>query len=548
MRKRTQIAFVLLGIILSFAIPALATTVLDSGKDVKSNVTFHKSSGPNVTIGETFNFTNSNPWVTDDRIYLEPYGNFTSNGNTELQLDNVNGTWTNVSNLDVSGTALIMEINDKQRVEIEGNTSHFNYTDMNPDDGSIDFRYSGSNGGTTKVTISDLSGSQTYKAVNISDGSKLDKATANSSGVVTFSLPQSEHDVELKSVSSSSDDETVPNSFDLVIEFVTNYDVYNPQLTHMTASYEGDRKAKIEGTDDLTREDGTAFVEDTSSDLDATVATGEVTLSDDVEYRLRFEGRGDMSRAVATRYIKADEDDESIRVILCSPIKGCPDLPDDSTPTVTSTETATVSSGSTVTSPITTTSSTATETPDVPGDIRRPGNRVGDVWIETGFFDFPGKNVCHGIRYYDPAAETKFIKYRWYVDALETQYTVIENFAEPISYYEGCADRINDRGTSPRIPDPGENVTVNATGPDLPEINMTSGFGEPVNASAAGISIPAIGIGGGSGGGGGAGGGSTLILIGGGVGAVGAYWYRDRLIEIAKKARDRAGRFINRIV
>jgi len=214
MKRRTAIALVLVGVALSLAVPAFGN-VVDGGKDVGSGVTFHKTNGPNVTSGESFNFTTTNPWKTSNQITLQPYANFSSNGNTEVHVARMNGTWTNLTQLDVSAADLSINVNDKQIVAVGGDADSLNYTDIAVDDGSVDLVYAGTSG-STSLTIHDLPSSTTVAAVDADTSSVLETATTDASGVASFSnLPNSKHAVLLETTSGGpaiDDSSLTPNT------------------------------------------------------------------------------------------------------------------------------------------------------------------------------------------------------------------------------------------------------------------------------------------------------------------------------------------------
>jgi len=196
MKKRTAVALVLLGVALSVAVPVIADS-LTGGKSAGAGNQFNKTNGPHLTTGQEFNFNNKNPWVTSNRLYFDTYGNFTSNGVTEVQVDQWNGTWTNTSNLDVSTANLTVNINDKQEVTIGGYADALRYTDMAVDDGAVDFEYVGS-AGTTTLTVTDFPSSTTIGAIDDDTSELLDASTTDASGTATFALPNSDHDVTLE--------------------------------------------------------------------------------------------------------------------------------------------------------------------------------------------------------------------------------------------------------------------------------------------------------------------------------------------------------------
>jgi len=214
MKRRTVLALVLVGVALSLATPAVGN-LLSGGKDVGENVRFEKSNGPNVTVGNSFNFTTENPWKTSNQITLQPYANFSSNGETEVRAEQINGSWTNLTQLEVVSADLSISVNDKQTVVIGGDADRLAYTDMSVDDGVADFEYAGQSGSTT-LTIHDLPASTTVAAVDMDTSNVLDTTTTNAAGTAAFSsLPNSEHTVALQTTSGGptiDDSSLTPNT------------------------------------------------------------------------------------------------------------------------------------------------------------------------------------------------------------------------------------------------------------------------------------------------------------------------------------------------
>jgi len=198
MNRRTALALVLLGVALSVAIPAMGS-LLSGGKDAGRNVAFDSTNGPNVSVGEPMNFTTQNPWQETQQITLEPYGNFSSNGDTHVRVDRWNGTWTNLSQLDVSSADLTVDPNDKPPVTVGGNADALSYREtMSVGDGQVDFEYAGTSG-TTTITLRDLPVSTTIAAIDDDTNAVLAVATTDGNGHATFDgMPNSEHNVVLQ--------------------------------------------------------------------------------------------------------------------------------------------------------------------------------------------------------------------------------------------------------------------------------------------------------------------------------------------------------------
>jgi hypothetical protein len=175
-----------------------------NGEPVSGDIPITASNGPQVTVTgasslELTDFTNgpNTVEVTSDA------GNATlsSQGPTNVTLDQIEGTWTNTSALDVASNTLTINPADKPLVEVSGDTETLDFRSMAVDDGQLDFVYSGSSGSTT-ITVTGLSTSAKVAAVDAGTNNVLDTATP-SSGNATFALPNSEHAVVLQTSSGA---------------------------------------------------------------------------------------------------------------------------------------------------------------------------------------------------------------------------------------------------------------------------------------------------------------------------------------------------------
>lgn len=248
--------------------PAIADTLPnENGPVADPGVSLNASDGPNVTLGETTEWTNTNPWVSDQNITLEPWGSVTSNGPTALTVDEFNGTWTRVSAVDANGHLVTIKPNDKPTAAIGGDIERFNYSDsIALDDASADFEYGGPSG-TAIVQLHGVPANTDIAAVDADTGSLLDAERSDGSGVVTFDeLSQSDHTVELQSYDSSDPDidnssmspsgtsRTVPSSIDLSVD-VSDGDFPNDNLTvdfHLDGNEIGTKTLTSNGTATLT--------------------------------------------------------------------------------------------------------------------------------------------------------------------------------------------------------------------------------------------------------------------------------------------------------
>jgi hypothetical protein len=177
----------------------VADIAFNSGEPASGDVPIGASDGPLVTVTDvsSIELTEFTPDSNTVEVTSD-VGNATlsSNGRTNVTLDEVTGTWTNASQLDVSGTPLTINPEDKPKATVSGDADHFNFRSMTVDDGTVDFTYGGSSG-STSVTVNGLSTTEQVAAVDVDTNEVLDIASV-SSGTATFDLSNSDHRVELR--------------------------------------------------------------------------------------------------------------------------------------------------------------------------------------------------------------------------------------------------------------------------------------------------------------------------------------------------------------
>jgi len=166
--------------------------------------TLTTNSNVSVTLSGSHDLSPSETGFPDDETVevASNNGNVTVSGSSDanLTITQITGTETQVESLNVSGAPVTIDPEDKPAATVEGETATLDFREMALDDGTVDFSYSGSSGETT-LTVRGLPADQVVAARD-STG-LLDKATTDSNGVATFSLPNSEHDVTLASSSVS---------------------------------------------------------------------------------------------------------------------------------------------------------------------------------------------------------------------------------------------------------------------------------------------------------------------------------------------------------
>lgn len=216
---------------------AVAEDFLSGFFEAPQEADWNATDGPQVTVAGQHNFSNGNPFTdTSFTVKTENHGDvtFSSESSTQYQpaarihVDDIEGSWTNVTELNVTDVALKVDPSDKQAVRVGGDTDTLAFQRMQVDDGNTDFVYNGSDGGATNVTVYDLSVTENtlVAAVDQADGTTLSTGYVQSDGSVTLNgLEQSEHAVSLETtpaemnVYNESAPETLINDRELTAEF-----------------------------------------------------------------------------------------------------------------------------------------------------------------------------------------------------------------------------------------------------------------------------------------------------------------------------------------
>lgn len=192
--RRQRRALLLVGIFLgALVLPASVGAVagfLSNSVLVSGPVPVVSPDGPDVTVTGGADVDLSDPFPDANTVDIRSSkGNITlsSPGRTDatIHADEISGTWTELTALNVSGATLTIETDDKQTVRISGGLDTLGFRDVASDDGTADLSYSGAG----SVTITGLKASTSYY-LRTADGSAVASATSDGSGEATFSLSQ----------------------------------------------------------------------------------------------------------------------------------------------------------------------------------------------------------------------------------------------------------------------------------------------------------------------------------------------------------------------
>ncbi|WP_225334247.1 hypothetical protein [Halomicrobium urmianum] len=129
-------------------------------------------------------------------------GNATVDGaaGTRARLDNIEGSWTTVSEVDASTGDISINPSDKQRVTVGGGLDSIEWQPESAtelDDGTVDFRYSATS--SANVSIGGLPGDTDVAAIDDQSDEILATSTTNADGRATFQgLSSGDHDIRIR--------------------------------------------------------------------------------------------------------------------------------------------------------------------------------------------------------------------------------------------------------------------------------------------------------------------------------------------------------------
>jgi hypothetical protein len=166
-------------------------------------VVLRQPGGANVTLTGNTDLRNTSGAVDSTTIQwnvTEGSARFSASNLAQATIDkdDLEGTWTNLTAMDVTGGALTINPADKRSITVQGNADTLDFRDAKLDDGNPDFVIEGTSG-SSSVTLRGLPTSTTISAVNQSTGNPLDETSSDANGVATFDISHSTQTVVLQS-------------------------------------------------------------------------------------------------------------------------------------------------------------------------------------------------------------------------------------------------------------------------------------------------------------------------------------------------------------
>jgi hypothetical protein len=183
---------------------ALTTTVPVSGDipvttSQTPTVTLETGGGADLDVTSFFN---------GDELDIDtPQGNITVSGDSgasaHIALADIEGSQTQVTQIDAGGNWIELNPDDKQRVDVRGDADTLSFQSVAVNDGSTDLQVGGTQGGTAELRIHDLTAGADYALYDPNRDEVLGTGTADGSGVLQtdVGLPDGTQTLEVRTAS-----------------------------------------------------------------------------------------------------------------------------------------------------------------------------------------------------------------------------------------------------------------------------------------------------------------------------------------------------------
>lgn len=200
--RQKQVALFVAAFLVVVSAPILAAhtglfTQSGDGYHASAGVPYGASDGPTVILGSNTTVENGTPFPDANTVRLQD-ATFSSNGKTNLTVDQFTGTWTNASAMNVSEAELTINPDDKPAIVVEGDTETLRYSATQVSDGAPDLVYGGSSGDST-ITLTDVPANEYLGFIDADSGALLGAGQSTSDGNLTLTVPNSQHTVEVVS-------------------------------------------------------------------------------------------------------------------------------------------------------------------------------------------------------------------------------------------------------------------------------------------------------------------------------------------------------------
>lgn len=227
-RPTTGKEWLLVGLAIGIILSPVLAAALSNSVPIQNGVTLQAPDGPAVTLTEAGDVNLTSPFPDANTVDVTAdFGNatFSSSGQTNVTVVDLEGPQTKLTNLDVASNELTINPGDKQAVKLLGGVSSFNFTSMAVDDGNVDFVIDGS--GSPAITVTGLPANTDLALVN-QVGTTLASTTSDNNGqAIWANVPLSKHSVQIQSTSATGGSGAWCGQPELV-DYYTDFSGQNP--------------------------------------------------------------------------------------------------------------------------------------------------------------------------------------------------------------------------------------------------------------------------------------------------------------------------------
>lgn len=209
MDSRRQIIAILVVVLLVGAIPALAA-VADYAAPIEGEVPVSTDQTPTAVVaapdGSELNLVDM--WEGDQLNISTPEGRMIVSGDPgasfRVAVDDIEGSQTQVTEIDAGGSWIELDPADKNRVDVRGDANTLAFSQIGVDDGSTDIQVSGTQGGFAELRLHGLAGNTQYALYDASRDEVLGTLTTDSTGTGAGSveLPAGTHALQVRTAGS----------------------------------------------------------------------------------------------------------------------------------------------------------------------------------------------------------------------------------------------------------------------------------------------------------------------------------------------------------
>lgn len=203
---------VLIVVLLVGAAPALAA-VADYAAPIQDDVPVTTDQTPTIVLGapDGADVNLVDMWEGDQLNITTSAGNITVSGDSgasaHLAVSDIEGTQTQVTQIDAGANWIELDPYDKQRVDVRGDADTLAFSQIAVDDGSTDLQVGGPSGGVAELRLHGLAGTTQYALYDASRDEVLGTLTTDSTGTGagTVDMPDGTQALQVRTVDDFAD-------------------------------------------------------------------------------------------------------------------------------------------------------------------------------------------------------------------------------------------------------------------------------------------------------------------------------------------------------